>query len=271
MPVRRLCGTEITVSGHNIIWDMVPFDVQVMGGIVLNEGNIAEMATGEGKTLVATMPLYLNALTGRNCQLVTVSDYHALRDSEWMGTVYEYLGLTVGCIQNDMDPEERREQYDKDITYGTNSEYGFDYLRDMGMSREKEQLVQRDHYFVIIDEADSILIDEARTPLIISGPSAVSSHQFDKCKPLVANLHKKQSLLCSRLINEAKELINNSNAAKEERENAFVKLVQVKMGMPQHRQLMRIFEDGVILKQFEKVESKCKKRSEQRFTSGGSV
>lgn len=144
---RRLCGTEITVCGHKIIWDMVPFDVQLIGGVVLNSGKIAEMATGEGKTLVATMPLYLNALSGKNCQLVTVSDYHAKRDSEWMGAIYKYLGLTVGCIQNDMNPDQRREQYNCDITYGTNSEFGFDYLRDMGMAVDKNQLVQRGHYF----------------------------------------------------------------------------------------------------------------------------
>ncbi len=255
---RRLCGTEITVCGHNLIWDMVPFDVQIMGGIVLNEGNIAEMATGEGKTLVATMPLYLNALTGRNCQLVTVSDYHALRDSEWMGVLYKYLGLSVGCIQNSMDPAERREQYNMDITYGTNSEFGFDYLRDMGMAVDKEQLVQRDHYFVIVDEVDSILIDEARTPLIISGPAAVSSHQFDTYKPLVADLFRKQNLLCSRLINEAKEVIYNTDIKNDDKEEAFVKLVQVKMGMPKHRQLMRLLEDGSILKRLEKVEMNVK-------------
>ena len=255
---RRLCGTEITVCGHKIIWDMVPFDVQVMGGIVLHEGNIAEMATGEGKTLVSTMPLYLNALTGRNCQLVTVSDYHALRDAEWMGAVYEYLGLSVGCIQNDMDPAVRREQYEMDITYGTNSEFGFDYLRDMGMASEKEQLVQRDHFFVIVDEADSILIDEARTPLIISGPAAVSSHQFDTYKPLMSDLFRKQNLLCSRLINEAKDIINNPDSKNEEKEDAYIKLVQVKMGMPKHRQLMRMFEDSSILKRLEKVEANVK-------------
>ncbi|MBQ4107100.1 MAG: preprotein translocase subunit SecA, partial [Lentisphaeria bacterium] len=164
---RRLVGQEVEVCGVKLVWNMIPFDVQLMGGIALHRGNIAEMATGEGKTLVATMPLYLNALTGRNCQLVTVNDYLARRDSEWMGYIYRYLGLTVGCLQNQMRPRERREEYACDITYGTNSEFGFDYLRDMGMATEAEQLVQRDHYFAIIDEVDSILIDEARTPLII--------------------------------------------------------------------------------------------------------
>jgi len=252
---RRLCGRNISVCGHEIVWDMVPFDVQLMGGIALHWGNVAEMATGEGKTLVATAPLYLNALSGKNCQLVTVSDYHARRDSEWMGSVYTFLGLTVGCIQNDMTPAERRTMYECDITYGTNSEFGFDYLRDMGMAVDKEQLVQRDHFFVIVDEADSILIDEARTPLIISGPAAVSSHQYDTFKPLVANLYKLQNYLCSRLILEAKEVIANPNSKQDDIDNAYIKLVQVKLGMPKHKQLMHLLEDGTLLKKLEKTES----------------
>ena len=251
---RRMVGRTITVCDHEIVWDMVPFDVQVMGAIALHRGSIAEMATGEGKTLVATMPLYLNALTGKNCQLVTVNDYLAKRDSEWMGAVYEFLGLSVGCIQNQMPPEERREQYTKDITYGTNSEFGFDYLRDMGMAVEKEQLVQRDHYYVIIDEVDSILIDEARTPLIISGPAAVSTHQFDKLQPLVADLYAAQNALCSRLANEAKAVIENPEAPSEELNEAYIKLFQVKLGMPQHRLLMRLLEDGTVMKRLEKTE-----------------
>ena len=255
---RRLCGSIISVCGHDVEWNMIPFDVQIIGAVVLNRGSITEMATGEGKTLVATMPLYLNALTGRNCQLVTVSDYHAKRDSEWMGALYEYLGLTIGCILNDMNPDERREQYEKNITYGTNSEFGFDYLRDMGMATSKEQLVQREHYFVIVDEVDSILIDEARTPLIISGPAAVSSHQFDTYRPMVGDLYRKQNLLCSRLIEEARGVIKDEKASSQDREKAFVKLVQVKMGMPKHRQVMRILQDGTILKQLEKVEMNIK-------------
>ncbi|MBO7258135.1 MAG: preprotein translocase subunit SecA, partial [Alphaproteobacteria bacterium] len=148
---------------------MRPFDVQLIGGIALHRGYIAEMATGEGKTLVATLPLYLNALSGKNCQLVTVNDYLARRDSTWMGHLFNYLGISVGCIQHDMDQTERYEAYRKDITYGTASEFGFDYLRDNGMALRAEDQVQRDHYFCIVDEVDSILIDEARTPLIISG------------------------------------------------------------------------------------------------------
>ncbi len=252
---RRQVGSTINVCEHELVWDMIPFDVQLMGGIVLHRGNIGEMATGEGKTLVATMPLYLNALTGKNCQLVTVNDYLAKRDSEWMGTIFRFLGLTVGCIQNDMSPSERREQYAMDITYGTNSEFGFDYLRDMGMASNPKQLVQKDHYYAIIDEVDSILIDEARTPLIISGPVAVSTHQFDKFKQPVAELFQKQSLLCSRLIAEAKEVINREDAPEDEKEDAFIKLLQVKMGMPTHKQLMHMLEDGPTLKRLEKTEA----------------
>ena len=251
---RRLCGTKVEVCGHELVWDMIPFDVQIIGGIVLHQGKIAEMATGEGKTLVATFPLYLNALTGRNCQLVTVNDYLALRDSQWMGTVFRYLGLTVGCIQNDMDPAERREQYNCDITYGTNSEFGFDYLRDMGMATSREQLVQRDHFYAIIDEVDSILIDEARTPLIISGPVAVSTNQFETLKPGIADLYKRQNLLCGRLIQEAREVLSKEDASEDEIDKAITKLLQVKFGMPQHKQLAHILESAEVLKRLEKME-----------------
>src|SRR6516162_300857 len=171
---RRLCGQEILVREHPLKWEMVPFDVQLIGGHALHSGRIAEMATGEGKTLVATLPVYLNALTGRGVHVVTVNDYLAARDSEWMGVVYKFLGLTVGCILHDQPPAVRREQYNCDITYGTNAEFGFDYLRDNGMASRKEEQVQRGHHFAIVDEVDSILIDEARTPLIISGPTVVT-------------------------------------------------------------------------------------------------
>ena len=252
---RRMCGNTYEVCGHMMTWDMIPFDVQLIGGIVLHQGKIAEMATGEGKTLVATLPLYLNALSGKNCQLVTVNDYLARRDSEWMGNIYKFLGLTVGCIQNQMEPEERRAQYACDITYGTNSEFGFDYLRDMGMAPDKEYLVQRDYYYAIVDEVDSILIDEARTPLIISGPVAVSTHQFDVLKPAIADLFQRQSLLCSRLIQEAKPTLEKmSEASDDDIDNAILKLLQVKMGMPKHKQLMHILQDAEILKKLEKLE-----------------
>ena len=251
---RRMVGREVEVCGQKQVWDMVPFDVQLMGGIALHRGGIAEMATGEGKTLVATMPLYLNALTGRNCQLVTVNDYLALRDSTWMGTIYTFLGLTVGCLQNQQPPHVRREQYACDITYGTNSEFGFDYLRDMGMANEASQLVQRDHYYAIIDEIDSILIDEARTPLIISGPVPMSTHQFDKLQPLVADLYNKQNLLCSRLVREARATLSEENLSSEKREEAMLKLLQVKLGLPTHKQLLHVLEDGEIVKDLEKLE-----------------
>ncbi|MGH7690138.1 MAG: DEAD/DEAH box helicase, partial [Gemmatimonadaceae bacterium] len=165
---RRLLGTKVMVTGHEIEWNMVPYDVQLMGGIELHLGRIAEMATGEGKTLVATLPLYLNALPGKGAHLVTVNSYLARRDAQWMGHVYTFLGLTVGCL-DDTEPgtPERRAIYHCDITYGTNNEFGFDYLRD-NMVVQLDQRVQRPHIYAIVDEVDSILIDEARTPLIIS-------------------------------------------------------------------------------------------------------
>ena len=261
---RRMVGRTYQVCGHDLVWDMIPFDVQIIGGIVLHQGKIAEMATGEGKTLVATMPLYLNALTGHNCQLVTVNDYLALRDSQWVGRVFEFLGLTVGCIQNSMHSAQRKAQYACDITYGTNSEFGFDYLRDMGMATSKEQLVQRDYYYVIVDEIDSILIDEARTPLIISGPVSVSTHQFDKLQPLVASLYRKQEALCSRLLQEAKAVIDHrdeGSVSDEAFDDAIRKLLQVKFGMPRHKVLAHILEDADILKRLNRFESFV--RSEQ--------
>ena len=254
---RRMVGRTYNVCGHDLVWDMIPFDVQIISGIVLHQGKIAEMATGEGKTLVATMPLYLNALSGHNCQLVTVNDYLALRDSQWVGRVFEFLGLTVGCIQNTMHSAQRKAQYACDITYGTNSEFGFDYLRDMGMATSKEELVQRDYYYAIVDEVDSILIDEARTPLIISG-SVSPTHQFNKLQPLVASLYKKQESLCDRLLREAKDIIDRrveGKASKEEIDNAIRKLLQVKFGMPRHKMLAHILEDASILKRLERYES----------------
>ncbi len=244
---RKLCGREWMVRGRPYKWDMVPFDVQLIGGMVLHSGKIAEMATGEGKTLVATMPLYLNALAG-NVHLVTVNDYLAARDSEWMGEIYKLLGLTFGCIQHDQRPDVRRAQYACDITYGTNAEFGFDYLRDNGMATSVETQVQRGHFYAIVDEVDSILIDEARTPLIISGPSTVSTHQFDKYKPQVAELFRAQTMLCNRLVSEAKELLEKKNDKKEDKDadpvgEAGRLLYQVKMGMPKNKQLMKMLEE----------------------------
>ncbi|MFA6816729.1 MAG: SEC-C metal-binding domain-containing protein, partial [Lentisphaeria bacterium] len=212
----------------------------------------AEMATGEGKTLVAVLPLYLNALTGRNVQLVTVNDYLAKRDSDWMGHVLRWLGLTVGCLQNNMDPEQRREQYACDVTYGTNSEFGFDYLRDMGMATDKAELVQRDYFYAIVDEIDSILIDEARTPLIIAGPCKVSTHMFDKLKPSVEQLYSNQYKLMDQLMQEAKKILDDENADPEDLNDAYMKLMKVQLGMPKHKTLMRFMESPKIRKALEK-------------------
>jgi preprotein translocase subunit SecA len=246
---RRLCGKTILVCDQQIVWNMIHFDVQLIGGIVLHEGKIAEMATGEGKTLVATCPIYLNALTGRGVHLVTVNDYLARRDAEWMGEIYKMLGLTVGCIQHDQSPSLRKEQYDCDITYGTNSEFGFDYLRDNGMATTKEQQVQRGYYYAIVDEVDSILIDEARTPLIISGPATVSSHQYDKFKPLVEQLVRKQTMLCNRLVSETKELLEKGQS-----EEAGRFLFKVKLGQPRNKGLLRMMEDPENRKAIDKSE-----------------
>jgi preprotein translocase subunit SecA len=237
---RRLKDRQqsFTVCDQPMVWDMVHFDVQLVGGIVLHRGRIAEMATGEGKTLVATLPLYLNALTGRGAHLVTVNDYLARRDMEWMGQLYTFLGLTVGCIQHDQEPDERREQYAMDITYGTNSEFGFDYLRDNGMATTREQQVQRGYHYAIVDEVDSILIDEARTPLIISGPATISTHQYDKWKPLIEQLVRKQNMLCNRIASEAVEKFEQSDVELGGR-----LMFKVKLGQPRNKQLLRMMED----------------------------
>ncbi len=260
---RRLVGTEIIVREHPLKWEMVPFDVQLVGGIALHLGKIAEMATGEGKTLVATLPIYLNALTGRGVHLVTVNDYLAARDSEWMGAIYKFLGLTVGCILHDQPPRVRREQYNCDITYGTNAEFGFDYLRDNGMAARKEEQVQRGHYFAIVDEVDSILIDEARTPLIISGPSVHTyDEQYAQWKPLVESLVRAQERLCARFLSEAEALIkklnptdgsNPQNPEALEHEIGLL-LFRVKTGQPKSEGLMKLLEDPENLKLMNRAE-----------------
>ena len=246
---RRMCGTTIQVSDHPIEWQMVHFDVQLVGGIALHRGMIAEMQTGEGKTLVATLPVYLNALTGLGVHVVTVNDYLAKRDSDWMGSLFRYLGLSVGCIQNQMAPWDRREQYACDITYGTNAEFGFDYLRDNGMATSREDQVQHGHYFAIIDEVDSILIDEARTPLIISGPTAQSTHQFDKYRASIDALVKKQTQLCNDLAAEAKKLADAGDM-----DGAGRLLFKIKLGQPRNRMLMRFMEEPENRRLIEKSE-----------------
>src|SRR5213596_1794759 len=240
---------SFTVCDQPMVWDMVHFDVQLLGGVVLHRGKISEMATGEGKTLVATLPLYLNALTGRGAHLVTVNDYLARRDAEWMGQLYSFLGLTVGCIQHDQDPSVRRQQYACDITYGTNSEFGFDYLRDNGMATTRDQQVQRGCNYAIVDEVDSILIDEARTPLIISGPATISTHQYDKWNPLVEQLVRKQTMLCNRIASEAKEAFDAGNL-----EEGGLLMFKVKLGQPRNKQLLRMMEDPEKRKAIDKAE-----------------
>ncbi len=249
---RRLFGQEIIVREHPLKWEMIPFDVQLIGGYALHSGRIAEMATGEGKTLVATLPVYLNALSGRGVHLVTVNDYLAARDSEWMGAVYKFLGLTVGCILHDQSPAVRRAQYACDITYGTNAEFGFDYLRDNGMATRKEDQVQRGHYYAIVDEVDSILIDEARTPLIISGPAVVTyDEQYGNFKPTVENIFHAQERLCNRFLSEAEVLLkklhpedgsNVQNGEATEREAGLL-LFRVKTGMPRSEGLAKMLEN----------------------------
>jgi len=249
---RRLVGTEYSVTDSTRTWVEVPYDVQLIGGIALHQGRISEMATGEGKTLVATAPAYLNALTGEGVHIVTVNDYLARRDAEWMGLVFDYLGLEVGCIQSGMSPPERREMYAKDITYGTNSEFGFDYLRD-NMTYEPKARVQRGHHYAIIDEIDSILIDEARTPLIISGPTEHSSEQlFLSLKPMVEGLVKRQRKLVDGFIKEIQDELEKPE--REQDVDALQKLLyRVHQGMPKHPKLLTLLEDPQVRRMLEKI------------------
>ena len=239
---RRLVGTTVMVTGREMQWNMVHYDVQLMGGIQLHLGKIAEMATGEGKTLVATLPLYLNALPGKGAHLITVNSYLARRDSEWMGHVYRYLGLTVGCL-DDTEPGsfERRAVYESDITYGTNNEFGFDYLRD-NMVVSNEQRVQRGHAFAIVDEVDSVLIDEARTPLIISGPVGNESDgEYALHNSNVERLVKRQSDLSNGLVSEAEKAFEAGDM-----ETAGLKFYQAQLGAPKNKRLLKMVnEPGV--------------------------
>ncbi|MGQ9700949.1 MAG: preprotein translocase subunit SecA [bacterium] len=245
---RALVGKKWQVVEIETEWNMVPFDVQLIGGIVLHEGKIAEMKTGEGKTLVATMPLYLNALVGRGAHLVTVNDYLARRDREWMGPVYESLGMTVGVLQQGMENEPRKAAYNCDITYGTNNEFGFDYLRD-NMVWRLEDKVQRGHYYAIVDEVDSILIDEARTPLIISGPVERETKSFDDLNPIVQRLNSAQTILVNRIVQEAKKLLEEG----KEKE-AGIKLLQARRGAPKNKQLLKLEQESGVKRLIEDTE-----------------
>jgi preprotein translocase subunit SecA len=247
---RRLVGTSVSVTGHDIEWNMVPYDVQLMGGIQLHLGRIAEMATGEGKTLVATLPLYLNALPGRGSHLVTVNSYLARRDSQWMGHVYKYLGLSVGCI-DDTEPGtyERRAGYECDITYGTNNEFGFDYLRD-NMVTQLEQRVQRGHWFAIVDEVDSVLIDEARTPLIISGPVGNESDaQYAEHNAAVARLVRRQNELVNQLVAEGERGLEAGDT-----DAAALSLYKAQLGGPKNRRLFKVLQETGVKQLVQKME-----------------
>jgi preprotein translocase subunit SecA len=236
---RRLLGTKVMVTGQEMEWNMVPYDVQLMGGIQLHNGRIAEMATGEGKTLVATLPLYLNALPGKGAHLITVNSYLARRDSEWMGHVYKYLGLTVGCI-DDTEPgtQERRAAYECDITYGTNNEFGFDYLRD-NMVQSLDQRVQRNHVYAIVDEVDSVLIDEARTPLIISGPvGSESDAEYAQHNAAVTRLVKRQSDLVNGLVAVGEKAFEDGNE-----DEAGINLYKAKLGGPKNKRLLKVLNE----------------------------
>ena len=250
---RRLVGTQVSVTGHDLTWDMVPYDVQLIGGIVLHQGRIAEMATGEGKTLVATLPLYLNALAGRGAHLVTVNNYLARRDSQWMGHVFSYLGLSVACLDNtEPSSPNRRAAYLADITYGTNNEFGFDYLRD-NMVFSLDQRVQREHAYAIIDEVDSILIDEARTPLIISGP--VGNEADDKYAQFnrqVAELVRKQTGVVNSLLADAEKLLEDDEKAT--RGDAGIKLYQAHLGMPKNKRLLKLVNETGIKQMVQRME-----------------
>lgn len=265
---RRLCGTEVHVSGYQQQWDMIPYDVQILGGIAMFYGSIAEMQTGEGKTLTASMPLYLHAITGKPVHLVTVNDYLAKRDCEWIGSIFRKLGLTIAYLTNDVPPHLRKATYASDIVYGTASEFGFDYLRDNSMSMHKSEQVQRGHYFAMVDEIDSILIDEARTPLIISGPVPESRQMYDELKEGVAHLVRIQRDFCNRLATEARKTLDTLGLLEEtteqkkltkeeaaQQQDAFKKLWLLNKGTPHNKILKRIKENPDLRAQIDKWET----------------
>ena len=242
-------------GGNTITWDMIHYDVQLIGGTVLHQGKIAEMATGEGKTLVATLPVYLNALPGKGVHMVTVNDYLAKRDSQWMGMLYMFHGLKVDCIDNHQpNSEERRQAYLADITFGTNNEFGFDYLRD-NMTGNPNELVQREHNYVIVDEVDSVLIDDARTPLIISGPTPKGDiHEFDELKADVQKLFNAQKSLVSKILAEGKNLLKD----KEDNENvkkAGDALLRSYHGLPKNKALIKLLSEEGNKQLMQKTES----------------
>ena len=242
-------------GGNMILWDMCHYDVQLIGGIVLHQGKIAEMATGEGKTLVATLPVYLNALPGKGVHVVTVNDYLAKRDSEWMGLLYEFLGLTVDCIdKHEPNSDDRRRAYNSDITYGTNNEFGFDYLRD-NMARNIGELVQRPHNYAIVDEVDSVLIDDARTPLIISGPTPKGDQQaFDQYKPIVQKLYEAQRTYVAQILTQAKKMLAENPDPKPQDESAML-LLRAHRGLPKNKALIKFLSEPGMKQVLQRTES----------------
>ncbi|GAA0874275.1 preprotein translocase subunit SecA [Wandonia haliotis] len=254
-----------TAAGAPVEWNMVHYDVQLMGGAVLHRGNIAEMQTGEGKTLVATLPVYLNALSGKGVHVVTVNDYLAKRDSEWMGPLYQFHGLSVDCIdKHQPNSDERRTAYNADITFGTNNEFGFDYLRD-NMSSDPGQLVQRNHHYAIVDEVDSVLIDDARTPLIISGPTPKGDqHEFYQLKPKIETVVNEQKKYVTTALSEAKKLLaslNNPESAgdkkevKKQLEDGGVMLLRAYRGLPKNKALIKFLSEPGIRAHLQKTEN----------------
>ncbi|MFC2765904.1 MAG: preprotein translocase subunit SecA, partial [Prevotella sp.] len=250
---KAIYHNEWTAGGNKIKWDMVHYDVQLFGGIALHQGKIAEMATGEGKTLVATLPVFLNALTGNGVHMVTVNDYLAKRDSEWMGPLYMFNGLSVDCIdKHQPNSEDRRKAYQADITFGTNNEFGFDYLRD-NMAISPADLVQRPHNYAIVDEVDSVLIDDARTPLIISGPIPKGDDQmFEEFQPLVEKLYEVQRKQATELLAEAKQKITQAQQTKDKKqalqleEEGFLALFRSYKALPKNKPLIKyLSEDGI--------------------------
>ncbi len=265
---RRLVGKEIHVSGYNQKWDMIPYDVQLLGGIALFNGSIAEMQTGEGKTLTAVFPLYLRALTGKPTHLVTVNDYLAKRDSEWVGEIFRYHDLKVQALTGATPVHERKAVYEADIVYGTASEFGFDYLRDNSMAQTKEEQCQRGYYFALIDEVDSILIDEARTPLIISGPSHESIQMYSELKIPVYEIVKKQMTLCNKLASDAVKTLQELNLLEEKEDQikwtkdleeksrqAMQNLWIVSKGMPKHKLVKKVKENPDLRVKLEQIET----------------
>jgi len=265
---RRLTGKQIHVSGYDQRWDMVPYDTQVLAAIAMHYGNIAEMQTGEGKTLTASMPLYLNALTEKPVHIVTVNDYLARRDSEWVGEIFRWLGLTVGALTSDVSPMKRKALYNSDIVYGTASEFGFDYLRDNSMAQSAIEQVQRGQYFALIDEVDSILIDEARTPLIISGPAPQSESFFEELNSDIQYLVRLQKDACHQRAIEARRKLEELGLIEEsvdfskklkEHQKAVTEILKslwlVTKGMPHNKVLRRIKENPDLRVELDKIDT----------------